>query len=228
MSQNFVDLWSADLSDVEVERAHALAVLSAQELLRLAGFKQAVLADRYIAVRFIVRTVLADYLQVAPASLEFTVAEYGKPVLQGHDLAFNIAHSGDRLLIAISNLSHIGVDIEQIRPRSNLAALVRRCCSPVECQFWAGLAEADQQRYFYEFWVRKEAFVKAVGRGIALGLDQCELALPAMDGFERVPVQVGHAVDWQVTAVGVGDGFVAALVAPARLAVSRQYEVSLR
>ncbi|MFM8341238.1 MAG: 4'-phosphopantetheinyl transferase superfamily protein, partial [Methylomonas sp.] len=75
---------------------------------------------------------------------------------------------------------------------------------------------------FYQLWVRKEAFVKAVGRGIVLGLDQCELCLPDLNRFVTIPDGFGGADDWVVADLQVND-LVAALVVPNRSLILSQY-----
>lgn len=223
MEDSFVDIWSVDLAFDSAALQFFLRTLSAQELAKLAGFKSQQQANRYLAVRGVLRQILAGYLYVEPTSLIFEVNAYGKPYLANRSLFFNISHSNDCLLVAVSDFDSIGVDIELIKSRSNLLGLAKRCFSADELNFWCSLPGGSRERVFYQLWVRKEAFVKAVGRGIALGLDWCELQVPELARLSKIPDNFGLADDWQVAGLQVADDFAAALVMPNRCLVLNQY-----
>ncbi len=223
LGEGFVDVWSVDLSLDDIDFQGFYQSLSCFEQEKLLTFKQKSLANRYLLVRGVLRRILADYLKVEPVALEFEVSEYGKPFLKHSSLFFNISHSNDCLLIAISDCDQIGVDVELVKSRANLLGLAKRCFSVVELGFWLNLSADDQVQAFYRLWVRKEAFVKAVGRGIVLGLSQCELCLPDLNGFVAIPDGFGLSGDWMAADLKVNDNFTAALVMPNRCLVLNQY-----
>ncbi|MEY4211316.1 MAG: hypothetical protein RLZ92_1697 [Pseudomonadota bacterium] len=223
----FVDIWSVDLLFDCTALQFFLSTLSAEELAKLEGFKLQQQSNRYLAVRGVLRQILAGYLEVQPADLIFVRNVYGKPFLANASLFFNISHSGDCLLIAVSDFDSIGVDIELIKSGRNLLGLAKRCFSADELNFWFSLPEDARERWFYQLWVRKEAFVKAVGRGIALGLDLCELQLPSLDRLSKIPDDFGLADNWKVAGLQVADDSVAALVMPNRSLVLNQYGFEL-
>lgn len=168
--------------------------------------------DRYIATRGLLRQTLAVYLPTDPASLSFAIGPYGKPELVGGGLHFNLSHSADTLLIAVANFADIGIDIEQIKSRSSLLELARRCFSGYELKAWQALPDDQQLESFYRVWTKKEAFVKAVGRGIALGVEQCEVDLQQGGKLLAVPAEYGVAGDWAINELPVDEGACAALV----------------
>jgi 4'-phosphopantetheinyl transferase len=222
LGAGFVDVWSVDLSFDELDLQGFYQTLSSFERTKLLAFKQKLLANRYLAVRGVLRRILADYLKVEPGVLQFEVSPFGKPYLKHSPLFFNISHSGDCLLIAISDFDQIGIDLELIKSRANLLGLAKRCFSLSELNFWLNLPVDAQQQAFYRLWVRKEAFVKAVGRGIVLGLNQCELCLPDLNRFVTIPDGFGCSDDWVIADLQVAD-VVAALVVPNRCLVLNQY-----
>ena len=129
------------------------------------------------------REILGEQLAVAPQSLQFDVAEHGKPHLAGTHaraaLQFNLSHSGDRGLVGWANGRRLGVDIEVWRPLGDEAALVRRFFSPAENAAYEALAPTERTRGFFECWTRKEAYIKAVGRGLGLPLDSFDVSFGA-------------------------------------------------
>ncbi len=211
---NFIDIRHSCFQADQDLLQKLTGLLSKQELTTANKFRQPALRDRYIQVRGQLRTSLAEYLGVQPAALEFGIGTYGKPYLKQHPLYFNLSHSADRLVIAISNLENIGIDIEYTQPRTNLRALAQRCFSAGEFHLWQQLPLSQQHKLFYQLWTKKEAFVKAVGRGIVLGLSNCELNLPAAQTFASLPAEYSPPNAWQLIEFWPTDTICGALVAP--------------
>jgi 4'-phosphopantetheinyl transferase len=211
----FVDIWFGHLAEAAENRSNLLACLSEAEQQKSETFKLLDMRRRYIAVRALVRKTLAPYLAVEPVQVQFLVGEHGKPHLAGNELHFNISHTADELLIAVSNMQDIGVDIELIKPRTNLDAVAERCFSAAEYAVWQALDKDQQPQAFYRLWTKKEAFVKAVGRGIALGLDQCEVQVEVHGQLCAIPAEFGAASDWKVAELNIAKHVAAALITPA-------------
>ncbi|WP_064010964.1 4'-phosphopantetheinyl transferase family protein [Methylomonas methanica] len=208
MSEHFVDVWQGRLSLSADTLARLASRLSGDETLKAQAFKFPTLRDRYIAARGLLRETLAGYLAVDPAALTFVSGPYGKPALLDEALHFNISHTADSLLIAVANFADIGIDMEAVKLRRNFESLAERCFSDREYQGWCELPAELQAGAFYRLWTKKEAFVKAVGRGIALGLEQCEFALGSGGQLVAIPDEYGPASAWLVHELDV-DGTVA-------------------
>jgi len=181
-----VHLWLLPL-DAET-RVHGECVLSVSESGRAAGFRSPADASRFVISHAYLRRILAGYLRANPGDLLFSVSEFGKPSLPhaegGPDLRFNMAHSGDAALVAVSAEGQIGVDLEAVRPLDDLYAVARRCFSPRELDLLHSCDEPACTDMFYTFWTRKEAYVKARGNGMSLDLPRIDTsAAPAvLDG----------------------------------------------
>ena len=214
MRHRFVDVWQADLNQYARCLSKLTAVLSDRERQRADTFQQPLLRNRYMAVRAITRHVLASYLSAKPADLQFTLGEHGKPALISDSLHFNISHTDQLLLIAVGNLPDIGVDIELIKTRSNMGGMAKRCFAERELKIWQQLSEPQSQETFYRLWTKKEAFVKATGRGIALGLNRCEVEPQIAGQLISIPKEYGMASDWKITEISLVKGFCAALATP--------------
>ena len=151
------------------------------------------------------RQVLARY--ISDDDLIIERGEFGKPYLRDfQELHFNVSHSGEKLLIAISN-TPVGIDIEQIRPRNSLASLVTQCFAPSEQNYWFDLPENEKNHAFYDFWTRKEAVVKGVGRGIALGLNRCEIDVNQPNNFLNLPI----SENWHTQSLKISPNYCAAI-----------------
>ncbi len=176
------------------------ALLSRDERDYAQTLRYAPVKHRYLQVRFCVRQVLAAYLHQPADKIRLAKNVYGKPYLVDYpSVQFNISHSGGHLFIAISTIGTIGVDIQQPRLlHTPLSALVKKCFANQEISYWQNFPVAEQLAEFYRFWTRKEAFVKAVGRGIALGLSECVIAPANPPYWVSIPPECGYAKDWQL------------------------------
>ena len=197
--------------------AEFLTLLDKDELAIAKRFKFPDLRERYIINHGILRQLLAAQVNESPAKLCIKKAEFGKPFLADFpDLSFNMSHSGDSLAIAISSECQLGIDIECYKARDTWEGLVKKCFSVEEAKYWHTLSEAERGSAFYQFWVKKEAFVKAVGKGITLSLNQCVINPDDLNAFLRVPELAGSADQWQVYTLDLSESEFAAVVCDRR------------
>jgi len=92
------------------------------------------------------------------------------------DVDFNISHSGDIVLLALGRQMHLGVDVEQLRDMKRRDQIARGILSESELGDYLALPESRRQSAFFRIWTRKEAIVKAVGRGLSFPLTQVEVS----------------------------------------------------
>jgi 4'-phosphopantetheinyl transferase len=167
-----------------------LAVLSPVESERAARFHFDRDRRRFIVARASLRQVLSQYTGESPENLQFQYSRFGKPDLSpGSDVQFNVSHSGELALIAVTARRQVGIDIEQIRPIDCLLAIAERYFLPSELHELQNLAEAERLRAFFRHWTRKEAYIKAIGTGLSTPLD---FVAPAQWSFANVPVDDGY------------------------------------
>jgi 4'-phosphopantetheinyl transferase len=152
------------------------------------------------------RIILGEAIDTAPEQLRFSRHAHGKPYLPDFpDFAFNLSHTSDRMAVVMSRGCRVGIDIESCKPRSNLDALADKCFGTEEKMYWQALPEAEQLYSFYRFWTRKEAFVKAVGQGISLGLHHCVIDPTHPERMLRVPASCGVAGNWSLYNLDIDD-----------------------
>lgn len=141
--------------------------------------------------RATLRILLGRYLNKPPQAVKLNITELRKPYLADFpELHFNVSHAGDHLLLAFTNIAAIGVDLEYINPKINVATLVERFFSRIEVPVILGLPPASQSFAFFRAWTRKEAVIKATGNGLSTPLDEFGVSIQLAD-----PVQVLHT-DW--------------------------------
>ena len=170
-----VHVWRADLDSVAARPSEHL---HDDELERAKKFRDPLHGARFAAGRSALRLLLAAYTQGSPRDFEFDVGPHGKPILRGDaDMHFNVSHSAELLLVALNRTGPVGVDCECHREVSDRDQLARRAFSSREFGDLQALPEAERSAAFYRGWTRKEAFLKALGTGIAQGLDTFDVVI---------------------------------------------------
>ncbi len=167
------------LTDI-TDLAHYAALISLEEKQRAARFKHPQHQDRYTAFHGMMRETLARYVpNETAATLQFHHTENGKPYLPHHpDIQFNLSHTDDVAVLAITHQACIGVDIETQKPL-DFDALAKRFFSADEYALLSLYPDdtPEKTRAFYQLWTGKEAYLKALGLGIADHLKEFSLAL---------------------------------------------------
>lgn len=193
-------------------------VLAPDERVRAARFRFEPDRRRYTVARGVLRRLLGHYLDVPPESVEFRCNDRGKPLLrqpvQGLDVRFNLSHSHGLALHAFAVGREVGVDVEHIRPNTDVMGVARHSFSPAEMNALTALPAGQRREAFFNCWTRKEAFIKARGEGIALGLRRFDVTLrpgepAALLRFDDDPVE---AARWSMRSLDAGEGYKAALV----------------
>jgi 4'-phosphopantetheinyl transferase len=214
-----VQVWSIPLA-VDPERRRRLAgLLATDETARAERFRFDVHRHRYIAGRGALREVLGAYLERPPQNLRFAYGPRGKPWLPEHRaLHFNLSHSEDQALLGVTTVAELGVDIERIRPLSDLEAVARRFFAEGEVERLFALPPAQWPDAFFRCWTRKEAYLKAVGEGLAIPLDRFEVTLTAHEPVRflafRDPAE--RVEDWSLYHLEPVAGYMAAVALRAR------------
>lgn len=171
---------------------------------------------QFIICRAILKIVLAAHTRsnVKKISLDYDFNK--KPFLGSYPwLHFNVSHSEDFALIAISQ-SKVGIDIESIANSFDFSPLLPDVFTEKEISFVQNAENKEEA--FYSLWTRKEAVVKAVGKGID-------------DDFKKVPSLIGqHSFDssvlqteanWQVFSFDVARGYLGAVAFESATAISK-------
>ncbi|HWP46996.1 MAG TPA: 4'-phosphopantetheinyl transferase superfamily protein [Candidatus Limnocylindrales bacterium] len=212
-----VHVWRATLN-VEISYLHNLQqLLSADEQVRAGRFYFQKDRERFIITRGLLRRILGRYLEREPGQLQFGYGPYGKPYLTGEfsysRLRFNLAYSQELALYAITQGREVGIDIEYIRPHPANMQIAHRFFSPCEVMALKALPFHLQQEAFFNCWTRKEAYIKARGKGLSFPLNQFSVSLAPGEPAALLNVleDPQETSRWSLQTLEPGSGYVAAL-----------------
>lgn len=190
-----IHVWSVDLNLNPQQVDEFDRVLTAQERQRAAKFINPLHGNRWTVARGYLRQIISQYLNLTPAEIVFSYGQQGKPAVEGNDLQFNLSHSGDRAVYAISAKSLVGIDLESIHSLP-AADLVNRFFSANEQAIFHSLPAEIQQAAFFHAWTQKEAYLKACGTGLSTPLDQIEVSIDPRTPAEVVTAPIAGI--WQI------------------------------
>ena len=129
------------------------------------------------------------------------------------NLEFNVAHSGERVLIAFARGKPVGVDIERLRPMPDAESIAIRFFSASEAAALRLVDPRQKAETFFNCWTRKEAYVKAIGDGLSVPLDRFDMTLLPGEEARLLAVdgEPAKAATWALRYLRPGTGYVGAL-----------------
>ncbi len=214
---------SREGEDAALERMTAM--LSPEEKAVAAGIDSLDRRRSYVAAHALLRSILGKVAGVAPNELVFRYGQRGKPELAGpgpvqQNLQFNMSHSRDVMLVAVTHGRRVGVDIEHIDEPGDVRRIAARFLSPRDRDAIEQLPAERQRDAFLRCWTRKEAYMKARGDGISRPLDDFEVG-DAPDAYRQprllqVSGDPNEVERWGLADVPAPRGFMAAIAVEGR------------
>ncbi|RCS40638.1 hypothetical protein DTL42_25035 [Bremerella cremea] len=189
IAQNELHLWRISLEEGLDSVDQLQKQLSEAEQVRAGKFFREAQAQQFVVYHAALRDILARYVGVRPREIAYETGQFGKPnvvSVQADGLRFNLTHSGELAVVAVSRGAEVGVDIERTRVVRSFASMLERCLSQAERKDVCDHHEDDRHRHFLRFWTHKEAYLKAIGVGLRAPLDQLTLDLLAPEGRKVV------------------------------------------
>lgn len=169
----------------------------------------------FVVAHGFLRLLLGWYLHASAKQLQFAYGAWGKPSLAGEfhesQLRFNMSHSHGVALYAVTEEREIGVDVEHVRADFASDDIARRFFSPHEVGVLSEFPEDGRVAAFFSCWTRKEAYIKATGRGMSQPLDGFDVTLGAGDDVALLRTEDGSHERWRLIDVAVGAGYAGAL-----------------
>jgi 4'-phosphopantetheinyl transferase len=171
ISRSELHIWRINLDNVNYQPKHLISLLSSKEIERSKRFIFERDSYRYQVTHSMKRLIVANYLDCNPQCLCFESGSHGKPALTKLQnplkIQFNISHSQDLILIAITIEDSVGIDIEYNDKKLLIENLSEAIFSPFEKKFFATLnSQQEKKEAFLRCWTRKEAYLKAIGIGL--------------------------------------------------------------
>lgn len=222
ISRSELHIWLVDLNNVNHPFNDLISLLSPEEIKRSERFKFERDQYRYQVTHNMKRLILANYLDCDPQCLHFKIESYGKPALANLQsplkLQFNISHSRDLILIAITVEDSIGIDIEYNDKKRSIESLSETIFSPSEKKFFLTLkSQREKEEIFFRCWTRKEAFLKAKGIGLAVDLANISVNLSEIavtpDWLKISTVEQTELLNWKLFPLSIDNLYTAAVVA---------------
>ncbi len=223
LAPNEAHVWTSFLAkDAEIQAFEKL--LTADEAARANRFLFPEDRRRYIVSQGTLRLLLAHYLNIPPLAIAFARTEYGKPYIHSdqqdmsNPVYFNVSHSREIILHAFARQESMGIDVEYERDVTDIFAVAKRYFTPSEYEQIYKAGKAEQRNVFFRLWCHKEAFIKAVGLGLSLPLNQFEIDLSAKPGARlRILAPAAWAAgDWNIEELSITEHYRAALAMNAK------------
>jgi 4'-phosphopantetheinyl transferase len=209
--ESSVQVWAVRLDDPGINFEDARQVLSSDEGERAARFRFERHRRRYLVAHIALHEILSRYLAVEPERLSFDLGANGKPRVVdalANGIEFNLSHSDEMALIAVSYGRELGVDIEQVREKFEFQEVAERFFTAKEVAALRSLPGELRRQAFYKCWTSKEAFLKAKGTGLSGALDEVDIS---SSDSEQVRITASVA-GWSLCAVQPIADYEAALV----------------
>ncbi|HST84818.1 MAG TPA: 4'-phosphopantetheinyl transferase superfamily protein [Kineosporiaceae bacterium] len=163
------DLWLMNESEVDdaVRRYHVIDMISEEERLRYQRLRSARARRQHLGARMLTRYVLAAYTGVTPKELRFQAGPFGRPELVSNPLGldFNISHTDGLIGCILTRDQRCGLDLEQTPAQHETAAAILQFLATEEQNHVRSLPESEQDLAVLDYWVIKEAYLKALGVG---------------------------------------------------------------
>ncbi|MFJ1760244.1 4'-phosphopantetheinyl transferase family protein [Amycolatopsis sp. NPDC088138] len=205
--------WSAPLP----AEPQFLRLLDDVEQGRFAAYRQDADKRRFLTGRVLAKTVTAERLGVPLESVKFDATcedcgkPHGRPRIPGADLTLSISHSGDLIGLAATPAVPVGLDVETATRRAD-DGLIEYALSPAEAAHLAGLPPEEKAAAFFVYWTRKEAVMKATGKGLKIPLQS--ITFSRYDEPARLITSGDPALDparTRLTDLKAADGYRAAI-----------------
>lgn len=177
LHENTVELYFISVEKWRKEYSLLFAILDASEKIKAERFIFEKDRERYVIAHGLKWLVLSHLLGCHYTELNFYYTDNKKPHLVNNLLYFNLSHSGNWILLGVSQTQEIGVDIEVMESLNSQEAIMKRFFSHAEYRAYLALSPHEQQLGFYLAWTRKEAIVKAMGKGVSFGFNQFQVSL---------------------------------------------------
>lgn len=197
-------LWRIDLQVDADELTRCRGLLTEQELQRASRFRFDRHRRRFTVRRAQLRRLLALYLGIEPRAVSFQTGQREKPYLAAHltrdqqePLQFNLSDCKDVAFVGVKVGLELGVDVEIVRPMPDALSISRSFFAQEEQEVLAAASQAETHATFFRCWTRKEAYIKAIGKGLAVPLDSFTVSMGRHEparflGFRGLPGEERH------------------------------------
>ena len=210
LEPNEIQIWRLILADARGVLEECRQILSSEEQDQADCKLPGRVRNEFMYGRACLRILLSQNLGKPASSVLIASSQYGKPYLPEEPvLEFNVSHSHGIVLIALSRRGSVGIDLEYGNALTEVMKLAPMVFSPTEINRLKLLNTEAGRRYFFQIWTRKEAIVKADGRGLSLPLTSFDLP---DESASNMPVRAEGKL-YYLNDIAAGEGYVSAIAA---------------
>jgi 4'-phosphopantetheinyl transferase len=190
------------------------AILSVEETVRINRFIFEKDRITHTISQGMLRYILGTYLNLNPEEIIFRQNEYGKLFISEEqnpeNIQFNLSHSGDMIVYAISKGRDVGIDIQKIKDNDSIMDIVDHYFSETEKAAFRSLPDEQKLKGFHSCWTRKEAYIKALGMGLSYPLNS--FTMPVTPENSSAVIYDDSETAYSVTDINTSPGYTAAVV----------------
>lgn len=160
-----------------------------------------------LITRAFVRDLLSQYADIPPQDWRFEKGEKDKPEIVNAPLPlrFNLSHTKNLIICAVTLNDDIGADVENISRNNDVLAIADRYFSGIETRELFSLPLEQQRSRFFDYWTLKESYIKAWGLGLAIPLGDFSFHLGKQNEAVRLndirlsfaPHRIDHPELWR-------------------------------
>jgi len=216
LGKNQVHVWTIHL---EAGTMDDTSMLSAEEVSRANRIPIPMVRQRFVIAHAFLRRILAFYTGRDATALDFAYGDAGKPHLAGNTgLNFNLSYSGNVAKVAVAMHRAVGIDIQATDLATDPESVARLVFSPAEISDLLSLPADERQMAFTQTWVRKEAYIKALGVGFSRLTHRFTVShIPEdMDALRNDESNHLATAGWRLIQIEAPTGYCAALAAAGR------------
>lgn len=212
-----VHVWFSQSQNNPDDLATHAGMLSYDEAQRASRLKVKEAQDQFIHARSFLRRILGSYLRKAPEEIHFGYGEFGKPIIDPQEnpggLQFNLSHRDGNTLLAVGQQRQIGIDLEALRIIPEAEQIVASYFSNREAQAYSQLDPSLKPAGLMRGWICKEAYLKALGKGLYRSLQDFSVAIHPGEPPKILEdqIQPGFAETYHLVCFEPAPGYVAAL-----------------
>ncbi len=224
LPKDYIDIWKVSLKTQEDDRQ----ILSKDEVKRFDKAASTAKIDKRIAGRAHLRRILSKYIQTDASEISFAYENNRKPVLAKHpNLTFNLSHSENMGLIAVTHSRRIGIDLEYLEAERPISEIAERFLTKSENDFINGHPEKERSQAFYQVWTLNEAYLKALGTGFSVSSNDSSLIPSHHRGRFLQETKISSEIpqNWMFETLAVANSYLGALCFEGSDAVTRYWKV---
>lgn len=195
---------------------YLLQTLDSHELHRARQFRFAKDRNQFILAHGLLRHILSLYIQKTPILIQLCYNACGKPEIRHdsgteiQDVRFNYSHSDGLAVYGFARNRQVGIDVERIQARVPDESIPEHFFCRSEIAALRSLPARQRAKAFFQCWTRKEAYVKARGKGFQISLDSFEVF---HDSGGPVVITDDECTKWWLQSFLPAPGYAAALAA---------------